>query len=102
MILIINAMIKDQENTRLKFNRKILSKISNLMYTYPNMRFGQILCDLGINELEHAADFTFIKDNFNEESEVMFNRINKSNQATAHRLSWVTLGNFSIRKSHST
>lgn len=72
-------MIEDRQ----KYNRLILSKISEVIEKEPYLRFNQILINLDVLEIEQILsngqrEF-IIKDSFYEESEITWNRITKSN-----------------------
>ena len=62
-------------------NREILKDINEMVEKYPDLRFGQILVNLGIVQLiKDPASFDIIgvKDPFNEESIVTLYRIRKN------------------------
>ena len=63
--------------TRLIANQKIVEKIQQMMYEYPDLRFGQILRNLGIvKEIEvPEKSCWYWKNDFYTESETILNRI---------------------------
>ena len=65
---------------RQQANQEILRSIEEMVNKHPDLRFGQILVNLGIIEYErNTYDETLItKDPFNEESVVTLNRIKKN------------------------
>jgi len=70
--------------TRKQANSAILLELYNLIEKYPDLRFGQLLADCGIIQLEECLlegeRQTVIKgiDPFYEESEITLNRMMKS------------------------
>ena len=62
--------------TRRQANLTILDHIEQYILNNPEVRFNQALFNLGINELETTLDLdsgfdrTFLKDKYNEESEI--------------------------------
>ena len=72
----IKKMIEKRQNA----NIEILQMIGDAMMKYPDLRFGQILVNLGIIEYErNTYDETLItKDPFNEESVVTLNRMKEN------------------------
>lgn len=73
----MDAKIKEMIDNRQKANVEILQMLGEAVMKYPNLRFGQILVNLGIIEYErNTYDETLItKDPFNEESVVTLNRM---------------------------
>lgn len=73
----MDAKIKKMIDNRQKANVEILQMLGEAVMKYPNLRFGQILVNLGIIEYErNTYDETLItKDPFNEESVVTLNRM---------------------------
>lgn len=65
---------------RQEYNRKIISKLKELIESYPDLRFGQILVDYNIIDLVpdclHGNALVAL-DPFNEESEVTWNKMCK-------------------------
>lgn len=62
-------------NNRLVYNRAIVDKLSKLIEKYPDFRFGQLLVNTEI--IQYCSDLNeqmFVKDPFNEESEITWNR----------------------------
>jgi hypothetical protein len=68
-------------------NRQILAEISAQIEAYPDLRFHQILHNIGVTELdvkvqtgEFPHDFTqYSSDKFYEESDVTYKRIKETN-----------------------
>lgn len=73
----MDAKIKEMIEKRQSANLDILTAIEEMVMKYPDLRFGQILVNLGIIEYErNTYDETLItKDPFNEESVVTLNRM---------------------------
>lgn len=73
----MDAKIQEMINKRRDANQEILKNIEEMVNKYPDLRFGQILVNLGIIEYErNTYDETLItKDPFNEESVVTLNRM---------------------------
>ncbi len=71
----------DKVNNRLKYNRKIVNKLLELIEKYPYLRFGQLLvnCDIIKYDKDVLVDGQredlLIIDPFNEESEVTWDRM---------------------------
>ena len=63
------------------FNTAIVRKLQELVEEYPDLRFGQILVNAGIIELQMMGDRLIAIDPFNEEPEVTWERI-KNNKFT--------------------
>ena len=61
--------------TRQEANRKLVEVINDLVETYPDWRFGQILFNVGI--ITRKKDSLDIKDPFYEESTETWERIKK-------------------------
>jgi len=61
--------------TRQEYNRLILKTLSKLIEKHPDLRFGQILVDCGIIELQMMDDRLMAIDPFNEESEITWKRM---------------------------
>ena len=57
------------------FNTAIVRKLQELVEEYPDLRFGQILVNAGIIELQMMGDRLIAIDPFNEEPEIMWERI---------------------------
>lgn len=76
----MDARIQQLIVRRQQANREILKNIEEMVNKHPDLRFGQILVNLGIIEYErNTYDETLItKDPFNEESIVTLNRIRKN------------------------
>ena len=64
--------------TRQDYNRKIVSKLKDLVEIYPDLRFGQILVDCDIIKLIPVDSIVLAKDPFNEESEITWNRMKEN------------------------
>jgi hypothetical protein len=60
---------------RQKYNKLILETLSKLVEKHPDLRFGQILVNCGIIELQMMGDRLMAIDPFNEESEVTWKRM---------------------------
>ena len=75
----MDAKIKEMIEKRQEANLDILAAIEEWVMKYPNLRFGQILVNLGIIQYErNTYDETLItKDPFHEESVVTLNRMKK-------------------------
>lgn len=73
----MDARIQQLIARRQQANVEILQMLGEAVMKYPDLRFGQILVNLGIIEYErNTYDETLItKDPFNEESVVTLNRI---------------------------
>lgn len=76
----MDARIKEMIDKRQEANVEILQMLGEAVMKYPDLRFGQILVNLGIIEYErNTYDESLItKDPFNEESVVTLNRIRKN------------------------
>lgn len=76
----MDARIKEMIDKRQEANVEILQMLGEAVMKYPDLRFGQILVNLGIIEYErNTYDETLItKDPFNEESVVTLNRMRKN------------------------
>ena len=57
------------------FNTAIVRKLQELVEEYPDLRFGQILVNAGIIELQMMGDRLIAIDPFNEESEITWERM---------------------------
>ena len=60
---------------RQKYNKLILETLSKLIEKHPDLRFGQILVDCGIIELQMMGDRLMAIDPFNEESKITWKRM---------------------------
>lgn len=60
---------------RQKFNRKIISKLTELVEKYPDLRFGQLLVNADIIIYKNDYDEMVIEDLFYEESELTWKRM---------------------------
>lgn len=76
----MDAKIKEMIDKRQEANVEILQMLGEAVMKYPDLRFGQILVNLGIIEYErNTYDETLVaKDPFNEESVVTLNRMRKN------------------------
>lgn len=77
----MDARIKEMIDKRQEANLEILNEIEVAVMNFPNLRFGQILVNLGIIQYQRdpaSFDIIGIKDPFNEESVVTLNRIRKN------------------------
>ena len=57
------------------FNTAIVRKLQELVEEYPDLRFGQILVNAGIIELQMMGDRLMAIDPFNEEPEIVWERV---------------------------
>lgn len=57
------------------FNTAIVRKLQELVEEYPDLRFGQILVNTGIIELQMMGDRLIAIDPFNEEPEITWERM---------------------------
>lgn len=73
----MDARIQQLIAGRQRANQEILRSIEEMVNKHPDLRFGQILVNLGIIEYDrNTYDETLItKDPFNEESVVTLNRM---------------------------
>lgn len=62
---------------RRDYNREIIGKLSEIVETYPDFRFGQILFNFVLNYSQSDLGQIHIDDPFYEESKVTIDRINK-------------------------
>ena len=77
--------IKKMIEMRQTANREILKNIAEMVEKYPDLRFGQILANLGIIQYTHDLDIDSISlspistvvDPFSEESVITLNRISR-------------------------
>lgn len=60
---------------RQKYNKLILETLSKLVEKHPDLRFGQILVNTEIIELQIMGDRLMAVDPFNEESEFTWERM---------------------------
>lgn len=67
--------IKEVVRKRQYYNLKIVDALYVFFETYPEMRFFQGLQNLKLQFPENINDNMFIPDNFHEESEVTYNKI---------------------------
>lgn len=77
----MDARIKEMIDKRQEANLEILNKIEVAVMNFPDLRFGQILVNLGIIQYQRdSVNFNIIgiKDPFNEESVVTLNRMRKN------------------------
>lgn len=63
------------EKSRLVCNLIILKRLQETIESYPDLRFGQILQILGINETVEVNGQLYIKDNFYTESSNIVSRL---------------------------
>lgn len=78
----MDAKIKEMIDKRQEANLEILNEIRLAMVKYPDLRFGQILVNLGIIEYQRdpaSFDKIGVKDPFNEESVITLQRIKNNN-----------------------
>ena len=69
--------MKDTKN-RLLFNKAIVDKLYALVKQYPEQRFGQLLINCRVLECTKEGDTAFVRDCFNEEPEVTWQRMCKN------------------------
>lgn len=77
----MDARIQQLIVRRQQANLEILKNIEEMVNKYPDLRFGQILVNLGIIQYQRdpaSFDIIGIKDPFNEESVVTLNRMRKN------------------------
>ena len=77
----MDARIQQLIAGRQQANQEILRSIEEMVNKHPDLRFGQILVNLGIIQYQRdpaSFDIIGIKDPFNEESVVTLNRIRKN------------------------
>lgn len=67
---------------RQKYNRKIISKLQELVEKHPDLRFGQILVNCDIIRQEPRADNILTIDPFDEESEITWKRMKNNKLVT--------------------
>lgn len=60
---------------RQTYNKLILERLSKLVDKHPDLRFGQILVNASIIELQMLGDKIVGIDPFNEESKITWNRM---------------------------
>ena len=63
---------------RQTYNRWILGKLEEIINKYPDLRFGQILVNTGIIQLNYSEiinEVVSAKDPFNEEPKITWERI---------------------------
>ena len=65
-------------NERFVYNQMIVDKLQELIKKHPDLRFGQILVNTGIIELQINGDKLMGIDPFNEEPKITWARILKS------------------------
>ena len=68
--------------SRQEYNKKILTKLCELVEKYPELRFGQLLVDCDIIRQEPRADDILTIDPFNEESEITWERMKNNKLVT--------------------
>lgn len=61
--------------SRLLYNQTIVDKLQELIKKYPDWRFGQLLINCSILDIEDGFFETIIKDPYNDESETIWNRM---------------------------
>lgn len=73
----MNEKIQKMIDSRQKYNLKLLEVIKNEVNNNPELRFGQILVDLGIIDYEHdyINEVSIVKDPFHEESQTTWVRV---------------------------
>lgn len=68
--------------SRQEYNKKILTKLCELVEKHPELRFGQLLVDCDIIRQEPRADDILTIDPFNEESEITWDRMKNNKLVT--------------------
>ena len=71
----MDAKIKEMIEKRQEANLEILNEIGVAIMNFPDLRFGQILANLGIIEYDYDMDKVTPKDIFYEEPVIILNRI---------------------------
>lgn len=71
----MDAKIKEMIEKRQNANVEILQMIGDSVMKYPDLRFGQILANLGIIEYDYDMNKVTPKDIFYEEPVITLNRI---------------------------
>jgi len=66
---------KEQINDRQNYNYKLLDIIAEYIYNYPELRFGQVLANVGVIQYDDEKQNHPVIDPFYEESKEMYNRI---------------------------
>lgn len=76
----MDARIKEMIDNRQKANVEILQMIGDAVMKYPDLRFGQILVNIGIIEYERNTynETLIMKDPFHEESVATLNRMKEN------------------------
>ena len=62
-------------NDRLLYNRTIINKLSEIIESYPDLRFGQILVNTDIIKVVPSDKQLLAEDPFYEEPKVMWDRM---------------------------
>lgn len=72
----MNTKIQKIIDSRQKYNLKLLKEIEKQVNNNPELRFGQILANLGIIDYEYDSinDVCIVKDPFHEESQTTWVR----------------------------
>lgn len=68
------------KDTRQRYNRNIHEEIGKMIDMYPDHRFGQILVNMGIVEVEERHGEMVANDPFHEESSVTWSRLKTTTQ----------------------
>lgn len=71
----MDAKIQEMIKKRQEANLEILNEIGVAIMNFPDLRFGQILANLGIIEYDYDVDKVTPKDIFYEEPAITLNRI---------------------------
>lgn len=73
----MNEKIQKMIDSRQKYNLKLLKEIEKQVNNNPELRFGQILVNLGIidYEYDYLNDVRIVKDPFHEESQTTWVRV---------------------------
>ena len=64
-----------EKPTRFEYNLLIINKLKELIIKYPDLRFGQLLVNCDIIQYTNESGFPIVKDPFNEESKVTWERM---------------------------
>ena len=71
----MDAKMQEMIKKRQEANLEILNEIGVAIMNFPDLRFGQILANLGIIEYDYDIDNVTPKDIFYEEPVITLNRI---------------------------
>jgi hypothetical protein len=73
----MNTHIQQMIEVRQEYNIKILKAIEDEIMSHPDLRFGQVLANLGVIDYvrDYINDVRTTKDPFHEESKVTWDRV---------------------------